>query len=240
MAMRGKTVEQKAVIKYFMSTGILGAIFKISGETFDAILRNKIQLHGSGIAERALGAHGMDADEVGEIAPIYVGNYNPASPLFKMFADHTFRASEYQMSYLMFSDKQMYAYSYVFDLTSANVTEQTKEYFYEDITSIDVINDKVELPDPRPLGFLVGGILTIIIGIVLIMASKGSMAVIIIGAVAVLIGLVLAIFLGFTRSVVDVYTLRLTVPSNQFDCGMQKEDIPGIQGMKAKIREKKL
>ncbi|MCL2059321.1 MAG: hypothetical protein FWH01_09750 [Oscillospiraceae bacterium] len=37
MGLRGKTKEQKKIIKFFMSTGILGAIFKISNSTFDTI-----------------------------------------------------------------------------------------------------------------------------------------------------------------------------------------------------------
>ena len=354
LSFRGKTSEQKSVIKYFKSTGILGAIFRMPNETFDNILRRKISEHGAKIGKRALEAHGMDADEVKEIPPIYVGNYFAGSRYFKMFLDHTFRASEYQMTYLMFSDKQLYAYSHTFDLTSANTTEQTQEYFYEDITSVDVVQTKIDLPRPRPLGYFFGGIAIIILGIIfqavgmqvavaskreaarvmdvareserkaaremetakekersaaremaiakekesvaagdtspmasrrrldatreiaaaeerklaaaremaaaeerktaaeremavarakVAAAEKGGAMVVgnFLGLIATLAGLIVLFFMGYTRSVVDsMLMLKLTVCNNVFECTMQANNLAAIQGMKAKIREKKV
>ena len=358
MNMRGKTSEQKRILKYFQSTGILGAVFRISNETFDEILHNKIREQGAGISGRALMAHGMDADETKEIPPIYVGNYYAESQYFKMFQDHTFRASEYQMSYLMFSDKQMYAYSHIFDLTSANVTEHTKEYFYEDITSVDVVQKKIDLPCRRPLGYFFGGIAAIILGLMcmgigmqiaaanyrtaargmetasksehaaaqemdaarekerlaaraiadarrlerdaeassetvggaitaankrnaakramdaarekemdaareiaaaeerqkeaaqVMAAARAKMTVAergmpmtigrLLGVIEIIGGLVIVLFLGYTRNVVNVLILQLTVPGNEFTCAMSLENMAAIQGMKAKIREKKV
>jgi len=230
MGMRGRTREQKNVIKYFNSTGILGAIFRISNDTFDGILNNKVREYGDQLDKRALAAHGMDADEVKEIPPIRVENYFSGSRYFKMFRDNTFRASEYQMSYLMFSEKQLYAYSHTFDLTSANTTEQTREYFYEDITSIDVTKKQIEFPDPRPLKYIFGGIGVIVGSLILgvILFIPGLIA-----------GIFIMAFLGYSRSVVDNLVLRLTVSGDEFVCAMRPENMAAIQGMKAKIREKK-
>jgi len=238
MGMRGRTPEQKKIIKYFSSTGIMGAIFKISDSAFDGILGAKVNECRSWINARALNVHGMDADEVKETTPILVENYATDSRFFKIFRDLTFRASEYQMSYLLFGEKQMYAYSHTFDLTSANTTERTREYFYEDITDVDVTQKKIEFPNPRPLGYLVGGIACIIFGLILMMAVRGGAGVFF-GLAGIVTGIVLAFFLGYTRSVVDNLVLRLTVPGDEFICAMKPENMVAIQGMKAKIREKK-
>jgi hypothetical protein len=238
LSMRGRTGVQKKVIKYFNSTGILGAIFKISNSTFDSILNSRVSKYGAQIENRALTAHGMDADEAKEIPPIRVENYFTGSRFFKMFRDHTFRASEYQMSYLMFSDKQLYAYSHIFDLTSDNATEQTREYFYEDITSVDVVQKDIEFPDPRPMGYLISGIASLFFAFIMFAVVGGGdgMFFALCGVVA---GILLLAILGYSRSVVKSLILRITVAGDEFICAMKPENLPAIQGMKAKIREKK-
>jgi len=241
MGLRGKTTEQKQVIKYFMSTGILGMIFKISDKTFDTLLDNKASEVASRIVNRSLEAHGMDADEVQEIPPILTENYYGGSQYFKLFRDETFRASGWQMTYLMFSEKQMYAYSYIFDLTSAETIEQTKEYFYEDITSIDIIQEQKEFPAPRPMEYLMMGVAGIIIGFLMMMAGGqlgAGMA--FIGFLILIASVIVLAFLGFSRKLVNYLTLRLTVPGDEFVCSMHPDNIAAIQGMKAKIREKKI
>jgi ABC-type dipeptide/oligopeptide/nickel transport system permease subunit len=241
MQMRGRTQEQKKVIKYFNSTGLLGMIFRISNSTFDAILDSKIQAHSQTIEKRALAAHGMDADEVKEIPPVRVENYYTFSRYFKMFRDLTFRASEYQMSYLMFSEKQMYAYCHTFDLTTENTTVQTREYFYEDITAIDVTQRNVEYMNPRSLMYILGGIGAVILGLILCVAGMEEVNAIVsfIGVCFVIAGLVVGIFMGYSRSIVKTLVLRLTVAGDEFICAMKPENIVAIQGMKAKLREKK-
>jgi len=237
VGMRGRTSEQKKVIKYFNSTGLLGAIFRISNAAFDEIMNNKVSECRSWINARALNVHGMDADEVREISPVLVEDYSFSSRCFKMFRDLTYRASGYQLSYLMFSEKQLYAYSYTFDLTCADTTERTREYFYEDITNVDVTHEKIEFPNPRPLRYILGGLGAIILGMILLASGSGVAA--LIGAVAIIAGVILAFFIGYTRSVVDSLTLRLTVPGDAFVCPIKPEHMSAVKGMKAKLREKK-
>ena len=240
MGLRGKTKEQKKVIKYFMSTGILGMIFRISDSTFDSLLNSKADEITSGIDKRALEAHGIDADEVKEIQPVLVENYYQGSRYFKMFRDHSFRASEYQMTYLMFSDKQMYAYSYIFDITSDETNEQTTELFFEDITNIEVAKTQREYLMPRPTEYIVGGWAGIIIGILMMaLGANSGGGLVFLGFLLLIGGIILLAFLGFSRRVVDNLVLRLTVAGDEFDCAMNINNIAAIQGMKAKIREKK-
>ena len=239
LAMRGRTSEQKKVIKYFKSTGILGAIFKISNSTFDAILNNKLQKYGQMIDKRALSAHGVDIGEVKEIAPIRVEGFSLGSRFLKVFRDLKLRASEYQMSYLMFSDKQMYAYSLIFDLVSANTSEQTREYFYKDITTIDITVNRFEYPNPRPMMYLIGGLAALIVGAALMLGTEGSGVGLFFGLAFVIAGIIVMIFVGYSRSVINRLILRLTVANDEFICPMKLENMPAILGMKAKIREKK-
>ena len=239
MGLRGKTKEQKKIIKFFMSTGLLGMIFRISNATFDKLLNSKADELVSGINNKALETHGMDAEEVGEIQPILVEDFYWGSRYYKLFRDNTFRASEYQMTYLMFSDRQMYAYSYIFDLTSADTTEQTKEYFYEDITSVEVTKKQIEFPAPRPMEYILGGVAGIIIGLLMMALSQGNGPIIFFSFLILVAGVICAFFLGYTRRVVEKLILRLTVPEDEFVCAMNPDSITAIQGMKAKIREKK-
>lgn len=236
MGMRGRTTEQKNIIRYFKSTGILGLIFRISDATFDQILNTWIHKCRSWIAERAQSLSGVDADEIKEIPPFLVENYYPDSRFIKMFRDHTFRASEYQMSCFMFSDKQIYIYNYIFDLTSANTTEQTREYSYEDITDVEVTKKVVEFANPRSLQYLLGGIAAILLGLVMTFIPGVGWFFLLAGVVT---GIVLIGFLGYTRSTADYLSLRLTVPGDEFICAIKAENINTIQSMKAKIREKK-
>jgi len=238
MGLRGKTKEQKNIVKYFNSTGILGMIFRIPDSTFDSLLNSKIDEVASRIEDRALEIHGMDAGEVKETAPILTEGYYSGSQYFKFFRDHTFRASEYQMTYLMFSEKQVYAYSYIFDLTSENTTEQTNEYFYEDITNIEVTKKQIEFPAPRPMEYIIGGIACIFIGLLILILGKSGGA--IFGSLLFLIpGIILTAFFGYSRRVVNNLILRLTIPGGEFVCSMKPDNIAAIQGMKAKLREKK-
>ncbi|MDR2599265.1 MAG: hypothetical protein LBC73_03215 [Oscillospiraceae bacterium] len=237
ISMRGRTSEQKSIIKYFMSTGILGLIFNISDNVFDSILLGKISNCMQWINARALNIHGIDIDEVKEISPILISNYSSDSRYSKVFKDGVFRASEYQMTYLLFGEKQMYAYCNTFDMTSANMTERTREYFYEDITNIDVTQKKIELLNPRPAGYTIGGIASILAAILFFFALYGLGKVMAISCV--LLGIYLIIFPGYTRSLVNCVILKFTVSGSDFECDITPDDVSAIQGMKAKIREKK-
>jgi len=154
---------------YFVYFYYIKLFRKMSNSTFEELLNNKVDDIVSKIEERALDVHGMDADEVKEIPPILAEDYYPGSRYFKILKDNTFRASEYQMSYLMFSEKQVYAYSYIFDLTSTEITEQTKEYFYDDITTMDISKKQTEFPTFQFVKkFFWGGIACLFVGLMIL------------------------------------------------------------------------
>jgi len=238
MSMRGRTTEQKQVIKYFNSKGLLAALFGISDATFDKILKQKTKECKSWIGPRSLKFHGTDADEVSEVRPILMENYADDSALFKMSTDGKFRASGYQISLVLFSDKQVFLYSYTFDLTSADTTEKSSEYFYEDITNIEVIQKEIEFSKPRPFVYLVGGILCLFFSFLMFVAV-GQAVGFIFGLAGAIAAVVIMNFLNFNRSVTKSLSFKLTVAGDEYGCAMGPEGIATVQGMKAKIREKK-
>ena len=198
----------------------------MSNEEFDKILAGKINDSKRTLESNALRAHGMDADEVKEIPPIQIEGFASNSAFHKLFRDLTYRASGYQMTRLMFSEKQLYAYSSTFDLTSYETSEITQEFFYEDISSIDVTINEVEYLKPRSLGFLIGCWIAILLGFLLFF-------------IPTIIGVLLLIFAGHSRGIVKNLVLKITVPNDEFVCVMKPDYLNAIQGMKAKIREKK-
>jgi len=168
----GKPEIQKKVVQYFNGIVIdstfwlfllftygIGIIIRhinnlMTNDDFDKLLDSKSKEVASQITDRALKSHGMDADEVREIPPILAQDFYPKSRFSKLCRDLTFRASEYQMTYLMFSEKQMYSFRHTFDLTSADTDEQTNEFFYEDITSVDITKTQRDMPVPRSLLYI--------------------------------------------------------------------------------------
>jgi hypothetical protein len=196
--LRGKTDEQKRIIKYFHAKGILAFLFPVTDADFDAILKKKVAEYN--IFQMALKKIGLDVDEVREINPIFFdGYYSSGGAAVKLGKDMVYRTSKYQMSCLLFSSTQVYLYSFIFDLKSNETNEHTEEYFYKDVTSVTTDTNIIEIR-------YVNGCLGI----------------------------------DVRRVSVPLFSFRLVVPGDSFSCVMDEEAEPAIQGMKAKLREKKL
>ena len=237
-SLKGKTREQKGIIKFFRRK-----MFSMSRATFHGVLSKRVQHYGSQLERRAMDAHGIDAEEVREIPPIRIEEFHSGSRYFMMFTDGTVLASEYQMSSLMFSETHMYAYSYTFDLTSHETEEQTKEYAYEDITNVEVRVKGIEFMNHRSNGYIIGGIVLFLLGIGLgiysLIGRSFDIAMLVLGAVSLITGFIVAIVPGYSRGVTERLILRLTVAGDEFTSSMNPGNYAAIQGMKAKIREKK-
>ena len=230
---RGKSKDHKRMYKCFHKMS------KKSDTEIDNYLAQRLKEIRPTIHNRALEVHGMDSDEVKEIAPIQIEGFNSDSRFMKLSTEGVYRASEYEISYLLFSDKQMYAYNQIFDLVSNSTTEQTKEYFYHDITNVEVIDDKIDLLNPRDKIYAGRATIAFVIGFFTSMLANNDFY-LFIGALFLAIGTVLACLLGFVWSITNTLTLKLTVPNDEFECAMKIENMKAIQGMKAKIREKKM
>jgi hypothetical protein len=142
--LKGKTAEQKQVIKYFMDTGCLAALFGMKDEVYEEMVQTRI--NGLNLKQTALGKIGLDEDQVNEIAPIFLHGYNyDSDSLTKFGKDGRSRSSKYDAAYLFFSDTHVYMFVHTFDMTSGAKKESTEEYFYKDVTNFSTSSETVEV-----------------------------------------------------------------------------------------------
>ena len=198
---RGRTAEQKKVIDYFADLGgCLSSVMK--DQDYDALVAAKV--NGINFKERALNKIGLDESQVNEIEPIHFASWyhDDRKTFAKQGKDGLWRSSAYQVSWIFFSDTQVYLYQYTFHMDEDTKREATEEYFYKDITNFSSTTDTVEK----------------------MVSRSGCMSNTII------------------RSTVENDVFALIVPGDKLRCSMTRSDYTerAIQGMKAKLREKKL
>ncbi|MBP5387292.1 MAG: hypothetical protein J6Y97_07925 [Prevotella sp.] len=196
---KGRDDEQKAAIRYFCNKPNFLSKKPISDEEYEDIIRNFLKSHD--FKKKAINKLGLDEDQVKEIEPVHFEGYvyNDEKALAKVGKDGLWRSSKYQITWLFFSDTEVYIYQYSFFLDQDGRSERTEDYFYKDITSFTTISDTEETPQyDEKMGktFLVN---------------------------------------------VDSNRFAITVPGDRFYCSIEQNDYTerSIQGMKAKLREKK-
>lgn len=140
LSMRGKTPEQKKIMKYFISSGCLSVLFRISDQEFDQILTRKVRSYD--IYQMALRKLNLDPDQVREIKPVFLDGYNYSDrALVRIGSDYVARASEYSLTCLLFGEAQLYRYTFLFSLISGDTWEYSEEYFYKDVTSVSMYKE---------------------------------------------------------------------------------------------------
>jgi len=173
-----RTKEQAGVIKY-MNTGGCGSVFGVDDSDFDQILASSVQK--LNIYNMAIQRLCVDESDVKEINPVFLDGYffdrfrflgdaivaktalvagegDNVGTYVKIGKDDLIRFSKYRLSCILFGKEQVYFYSYRFDLTNLNVREDTAEFFYKDIDSVEVVrkvNDRW-IDGKGCLGFLKG------------------------------------------------------------------------------------
>ena len=203
--MKGRTPEQKKVIKYFYGEG--GCLSFISpglkDEDYEAMVMDVVK--SMDFRKKALNKIGLDESQVSEIEPVHFEGYmfDEKKTLAKWGKDKVWRSSAYQVSWLFFSSAQIYVYQYTFNMDEDGKKEATEEYFYKDITNFSTSSDTVEKS-------------------VLDKVSCQGEA-------------------SYARKNVDTNRFSIIVPGDKFYCSMDQNDYTelAIQGMKAKLREKK-
>ena len=201
-ALKGRTPDQQKVIKYFYGSG--GCLsHKLTDAEYDAMLKAK--LNSMDVKKKALAKLGLDESQVNEIEPVHFEGFlfDDRKAYAILGKDRVWRSSAYQISWIFFSDTQVYVYQYTFNMDEDGKKETTEEYFYKDITNFSTVSDSVEKE----------------------VVDKVSCT----GKVT------------YVRQSVDTDVLKFVVPGESFTCSMEKSDYTerAIQGMKAKLREKK-
>ena len=107
------------------------------------------------------------------------------------------------VTWIFFSDSQIYVYQNTFNMCSGSKKEQTMDYFYKDVTNFTAVSETYEKD-------------------VLDKVSCNGTA-------------------SYVHKTVDANEFRLIVPGDKVVCAMEQTDYTerAIQGMKAKLREKK-
>lgn len=145
--MKGRTAEQKSVLKYFYGEG--GCLSFLSpgmkDADYDALVQSKIK--SIDFKQKALNKIGLDESQVSEIEPVHFEGYwfDEKKTIAKWGKnDKEWRSSAYQVSWIFFSSSQLYAYQYTLNMDEDGKKESTEEYFYKDITNFSTTSDTVE------------------------------------------------------------------------------------------------
>jgi len=201
---RGKSPEQAKVIKYFFGEGGCLGAGSLKDADFDAMLNAK--LSSIDFKQRALDKIGLDISQVSEIEPVRLNGFvfDSGDDLpYRYGKDRIWRSAIYHVTWLFFSDEQLYAYKYKFRMDSDSVIENVQEYFYKDITAISTTREVEERIFAKSAGCI----------------GKTT----------------------YERENVEWDAFHIYVPNGDFYCTAKSTDYTknAIQGMKAKIREKK-
>lgn len=194
MTYRGKTAEQKAVIRYFLVRGLFRK--KMSDAEFDSFVLKSVP----DLKQTAMDKIGLDEDQLKEIEPVHFEGFVFDKESYqKKGKDKLWRSSKYEVAWLFFSDNQIYIYKKTFSLHEKKDKEITVEYFYKDITNFSTSSEYHEVKMHNKFGKI-------------------------------------------TTVDVDTQMFKLVVPGDSFLCAMTQSEYVenAIQGMKAKLREKKL
>lgn len=132
--------EWELVKKYF--TVPSGCLAKgMTDEEYLAKLDAK--LNSLGLRNKAINKIGLDEDELKEIPPIEIVGFEWGEGAVQ---GHTGNyTSKYTVTYLFFSNKEVYFYSYTLDMLSTTNKEICEEYFYKDIVNIGTTDESIEV-----------------------------------------------------------------------------------------------
>lgn len=153
---KGKTPEQKRVIDFFFNVGgkngcgCGGCLSKSSSNlTMDEYIKlvqdkcNKLNSK-----NRAIKKIGLDESEIQEIAPIMLTSFVYDDDVLIKAENRIAVSSQYAITWIFFSATQIYTYEYIFDTTSDNTWETTKDFFYADITcltTVRALKEKIDI-----------------------------------------------------------------------------------------------
>ena len=146
---KGKTPEQQNCIDFLFNMGGTGCMSKGSNMTMQqymGIVQAKCQALNT--QERAMAKIGLDPSQVQEIPPIVLSSFIYDDDCLVRVDNNIAVSSQYSVTWIFFSDTQMYTYKYIFDTTSDNTWEYTKDFFYTDITcfsTLQAVKEKIDV-----------------------------------------------------------------------------------------------
>ena len=142
---KGKTNEQKDCIDFLYNLSSSGCLNKSSSMTMQqymGIVQAKCQALNS--KEKAMEKIGLDPSQIEEIPPIVLSSFVYDDDCLVRTDNNVAVSSQYCITWIFFSADQIFTYQFVFDTTSDNTWEFTKDFFYTDITCFSTEQDLKE------------------------------------------------------------------------------------------------
>lgn len=143
---KGKSPEQKRVIDFFLdvksgcnSNGCRNfmsgsSIKKMTMDGYLDLVQTKCNALGS--KERAIAKIGLDESQIQEIAPIMLASFVYDDDVLLKVENQVAVSTQYSITWIFFSETQIYTYKYIFDTTSDDTWEITNDFFYTDVTCL--------------------------------------------------------------------------------------------------------
>ncbi len=148
-AKKGKSKEQKDIIDFFASD-FGGSGFGCLRKGFRSMSLDEYQkkvgerCNSLNLKSKALAKIGLDESQISEISPICLSSFVFDDDAWVKVEGNVAVSSKYCVTWIFFSATQLYAYSFIFDMTGDNTWEITKDYFYQDITCFETESKLVE------------------------------------------------------------------------------------------------
>ncbi len=143
--LKNKTPEQEKVIRYFYNAkkGCFGKLMtdaEYDQMVYDYLSRN------NNFKDKAISKIGLDESEISLIKPVCIKGYlyDNKNAYAKYGKDGQWRSSMYQVSWLFFSETQVYLYQYTFNFDENGKKESSEEYFYKDVVNFASSEETVE------------------------------------------------------------------------------------------------
>ncbi len=148
---KGKTEEQKKVIDFLFRAGssgcgCLGGSSDMTMQAYMELVQRKCQA--LNLRDKAMAKIGLDPSQVQEIAPIVLSSFVYDDDCLIRVDSNVAVSSQYSITWIFFSATQMYTYKYIFDTTSDNTWEITKDFFYTDVTcfsTVRAVKEKIDI-----------------------------------------------------------------------------------------------
>lgn len=150
------TPDQKKVILYF--AGLDGGCLK-KGMTLDEYVALTISTaEKMNLKQRAIDKFGVDPDELNIIDPICISGFRFGDNVrglievseYDKKAKKTYIASNiYEVTWIFFSEKQVYRYNISFHMEDGTKKETAEEFFYRDIVNISTVSDSRDIKEKK-------------------------------------------------------------------------------------------
>ncbi len=132
----GRSKEQKQVIDYFLGKGGCLGFGKLNDKKYDELVSKVV--HAIDHKSEGLRKIGLDPTQVSKVKAISFEGYNfsDRNIFTKLGKDLLWRSSSYQVTWVFFTDEELFLYQWTTNLDEDGKKVRTAEYFYKDIVSI--------------------------------------------------------------------------------------------------------